>query len=99
MFVSKGVECCISQLSPVFFFNAEQQPPISVVSTTHVYVSLIFHIACGPVAAPFLLQHCLHSRIQLKTWPPMGTCYCHGKEKDPWSNHTIVLKVSLLDEG
>lgn len=79
------------------FFYAEQWPPISVVSTIHVYISLILHIAWGLLAAQLLLLYCLYCRIQLKGWSPIGTQYGHGREKEQWSNYTMVLKISVLD--
>lgn len=48
------------------FFMQNKHFQISLVSVTHIYFSLILHIACGLAASQLLFQYCLHSGIQLK---------------------------------
>lgn len=75
-----------------------KQPQISLVSTTHIYFSLMLPIACGLAATQFLFQYCLHSRTELKGWSPWEHVIVMEK-REQWSNRTMVLEVFVLEEA
>lgn len=90
--MSKRVECCISQLSLAFY--AKQRAPNILSLNTYIYFSFILHMASGLVAALLLLG--LIFILQLKGLSPPGACCSPIKEKEHWSNHPVVLKVSVF---
>lgn len=104
---SKWVECCITQLPFLFYANSPKshafQQPLCI-------FPLMLHSACGLAAAQFLPQDCLHSGVQPKGCSPLGTRYCHGKEKGRWfsltrfcsgrTNHMPKAEVNgIIQEG